>query len=237
MGAQDFLISWATGVVAFTSPCFLPILLGYAALVAALGFQDRRESRGCLAALFPGPAIFFSLGFFPAFIIFSLPAWEPGFWILEHQLVIRGTAGALALVFGLHLALARDPGEALGKPANRLWSRPTPLVLSFMLGLGAAGGFDPCPSPALTSSVLLGSVEGHLRQGALLLTAYAVGLAIPLFMTGVAFSMLVDLFPKISQWTRTGRLASGIFLAAWGVLLAPGWLDRLTALVTRFFPE
>jgi cytochrome c-type biogenesis protein len=94
--------AFLAGLVSFLSPCVLPLVPGYISMLSGIGMEQLRQGqqpRGGLLA----SAIAFVLGFSVVFISFGASASAVGAFLREHRGTLAPIAGALILLFGLHL--------------------------------------------------------------------------------------------------------------------------------------
>lgn len=90
------------GIVSFLSPCVLPLVPGYVSMLSGVGvdqLQQGKNSRGATLVA----AIAFVIGFSLVFIGFGASASAVGTFLQEHRTELAPLAGALILLFGLHL--------------------------------------------------------------------------------------------------------------------------------------
>ena len=94
--------AFLAGLVSFLSPCVLPLVPGYISMLSGIGMEQLRQGqppRGGLLA----SAVAFVLGFSVVFISFGASASAVGAFLREHRGTLAPIAGALILLFGLHL--------------------------------------------------------------------------------------------------------------------------------------
>jgi cytochrome c-type biogenesis protein len=100
--------------------------------------------------------------------------------------------------------------------------------------MGAAFGFGwtPCIGPVLTVILAAAATQETLFQGVFLLIAYSLGLGVPFLLAGLG---LYKFFGRLKPYLKPINIASGIFLAAFGVLMVTNSLGDLSAWFVRFF--
>jgi cytochrome c-type biogenesis protein len=90
------------GLVSFLSPCVLPLVPGYISMLSGIGVEQLKEGqtpRGGLLA----SALAFVTGFSMVFIAFGASASAVGSFLLRNKSLLAPIAGALIILFGLHL--------------------------------------------------------------------------------------------------------------------------------------
>jgi cytochrome c-type biogenesis protein len=90
------------GLVSFLSPCVLPLVPGYISMLSGIGMEQLREGEVPRSGLFSSAAAFVA-GFSVVFIAFGASASAVGSFLLKNRALLAPIAGALILLFGLHL--------------------------------------------------------------------------------------------------------------------------------------
>jgi cytochrome c-type biogenesis protein len=90
------------GLVSFLSPCVLPLVPGYISMLSGIGVDQLRKGDVPSSRLF-GSSIAFVVGFSTVFISFGASASVIGGFLDKHRATLTPIAGALILLFGLHL--------------------------------------------------------------------------------------------------------------------------------------
>ena len=72
-----------------------------------------------------------------------------------------------------------------------------------------AAGWTPCIGPILGTILSLGLQQGTAAQGALLLTAYSLGLGVPFLVAGYALEWASRTIRRLNRHTHAVEIASG----------------------------
>jgi cytochrome c-type biogenesis protein len=96
------LFVFAAGLGSFLSPCVLPLVPGYLSMLSGVGVDKLREGEGETGKLFSA-ALAFVIGLSAVFITMGATASAVGQFLLTHRDVLAPIAGALIILFGLHL--------------------------------------------------------------------------------------------------------------------------------------
>lgn len=229
-------VAFSAGVVSFASPCVLPLVPTYLAVIAttvpqpaATGSAARpRHGRAVPATLM------FTAGFTAIFCALGASASALGSAISEHRAVLQTVSGVAVVGFGVLALLTARAGlfftarDRRRWPQLQRWGRAGPPVL----GVAFALGWSPCIGPVLGSVLALAATRGHAAAGSSLLAVYALGLAVPL----IACSVLVDrteAFTRaLGRRTRHVGVASGLTLVLTGALLLSGQLNTVTTVAS-----
>ncbi|MHB8499469.1 MAG: cytochrome c biogenesis CcdA family protein [Candidatus Acidiferrales bacterium] len=100
--------AFIAGLISFLSPCVLPLVPGYISMLSGIGMEQLRQGQQPRGGLFAS-ALSFVVGFSVVFISFGASASAVGTFLRQNRALLAPVAGALILLFGLHLvgALAK----------------------------------------------------------------------------------------------------------------------------------
>lgn len=224
----SFLIAaFFAGVLMFLAPCTLPLVPGYLAFVSGVSLGRTPDAvarrvvlRNALAFVVGFSIIFILLGTFAAFIGGVLGAW---------RFELARVAGVILIFFGLTMLGALRLPVISGEWHARI---PRFLTLgrpesSFLIGALFAFGWSPCIGPILGSILLLASQSTTALFGALLLSVFSLGLALPFLLVALFFSHAQSF---LGRWERAALMlqyVGGSVLVALGVLMLAGRMDLL----------
>lgn len=103
---------------------------------------------------------------------------------------------------------------------------------SALMGIVFAAGWTPCIGPQLGAAMTLAGATGaDAIQGALLLTAFSLGLGIPFLVTALVLDSAQGMLRRLQRNMRVIEVVSGAFLILIGITIASGQLQSLS---TRF---
>jgi cytochrome c-type biogenesis protein len=234
------LLAFAAGIVAFASPCVLPLVPGYLSFVTATG-----EGRGSV----PSPArrpntlpiFLFVAGFSVVFT--SLGAFAGVFVPIVRSSIGQRVAGLVVVGVGVFLLLyALRVGSApLYVEGRPLLGRVRPGgAAAFPLGMAFAAGWTPCIGPVLAATLALATAQSDPARSALLLFAFSMGLGVPFILIGLGIGGLMRRLGFLQRHYRAIAGVSGATLVAIGLLLVTGaWvrvMSPLLRLVNSFEP-
>ncbi|MCI0632585.1 MAG: cytochrome c biogenesis protein CcdA [Actinobacteria bacterium] len=236
------LLAFAAGVVAFASPCVLPLVPGYVSFITVA--TDRRGSVGAppegrrRAML---PTLLFVGGFSVVFTL--LGAFAGVFIPIVRSTAGQRVAGLVVLFVGLFLlAYALRIGPiALFAEGRPVLDRVRPGgVAAFPLGMAFAAGWTPCIGPVLAGTLALATAQSDPARSALLLFAFSMGLGVPFVLIGLGIGGLMRRLGFLQRHYRAIAGLSGSVLVAIGLLLVTGaWvrvMSPLLRLVNSFEP-
>lgn len=94
--------AFLAGLVSFLSPCVLPLVPGYISMLSGIGMEQLRKGETPRSGLFAS-SLAFVAGFSVVFITFGASASAVGAFLKQNRNLLAPVAGALILLFGLHL--------------------------------------------------------------------------------------------------------------------------------------
>ena len=109
----SILYALFAGIISFLSPCVLPLVPGYVSMLSGIGIEQLRAGQSSDKRLLASSLAFVG-GFSIVFISFGASASAVGQFLLHNRSLMGPVAGALVLLFGLHLVgwLIRIPVRA-----------------------------------------------------------------------------------------------------------------------------
>jgi cytochrome c-type biogenesis protein len=102
MEGISILGAFVAGLISFLSPCVLPLVPGYMSMLSGIGVEQLKEGKTPRGGLL-WSALAFVTGFSVVFIAFGASASAVGSFLLRNRASLAPVAGALILMFGLHL--------------------------------------------------------------------------------------------------------------------------------------
>ncbi|MFO7573198.1 MAG: cytochrome c biogenesis protein CcdA [Gaiellaceae bacterium] len=230
-GPPALAAAFAAGLVSFLSPCVLPLVPGYLSVVSGVGVGELgSEPRKVTAA-----TVAFVGGFSTVFVLLGAGAALFGDVLLSNRRTLEIAAGILIVFAGLVFAGAPLPLPLLReKRLLGLGPRGGGIPTAALVGLGFGVGWTPCIGPTLAAILALAAASGSAAQGATLLAVYAIGLGIPFLAFGLAFTRALGVVGVFKRHQGAVGAISGSFLVVFGVLLATGYLGRLTRNLAQF---
>jgi cytochrome c-type biogenesis protein len=232
----SLVVAFGAGVLSFASPCVLPLVPAYVGHLAGQTL-DKEPGDGASRARTLVHALAFVLGFTAIFVALGATIGLVGFVFqdLVKSLPFRLAAGALLVVLGLHMAGVLRIG-ALYRDTRLMHLRPDPrfgLLTSFLIGMIFASGWTPCIGPILGAILGLGLQQGTVVQGALLLTAYSLGLGVPFLITGYALEWASRTIRRLNRHAHAVEVASGGLMVAMGILVMFNVMTWIAAYASR----
>jgi cytochrome c-type biogenesis protein len=201
----SILYAFVAGIISFLSPCVLPLVPGYVSMLSGIGVEQLRTGQRARNSLFAS-SLAFVLGFSVVFISFGASASAVGQFLLQHKALMGPIAGAVIVLFGLHLV-----GWLIKLPVN------AGLVIGAILAFGAAILWRRSGTDTVGAGGVFGSVQ--------LLSVALIFLAGPSLTRWLNRDIRFhDLGSQSKEQTKPGGALSGVtsgFLL--GFAFAFGW--------------
>ncbi len=208
-GALPFL--FLEGLLAFVSPCMLPMLPVYLMYLAAETEHGRRAS--------VVNTLGFVAGFTLLFMALGATATAAGAALDAHRLALRRAGGVVILIFGLHfIGLFKlgflDAEKKLGPEVKRRG-----VAGALLFGAAFSLGWTPCLGPFLGSALMLAGARETVAEGMFCLFVYSMGLGVPYVLAALFFTRIKGIFLWLRRRGRTIQKVSGAILAAAGAAI------------------
>jgi cytochrome c-type biogenesis protein len=250
-------VAAAAGLVSFLSPCCLPLMPGYLSYVTGLAGTEsvgapagtvaaRTEPAGTAPAQAPTSAgdvllaapprvarrtrvvlgsVLFVAGFSAVFVSEGLLFGGLGGLLIDHRVAIQRGLGVVTIVMGLAF-LGLVPALDREVRIHRL--PDTGLAGAPLLGIVFGLGWTPCLGPTLAAVQGLAFTQASAGRGAILTTAYCLGLGIPFIATGIALDRALRTFAVVKRHYGVVKAVGGGLLVVVGVLLVTGLWEQVT---------
>lgn len=221
-------VAFLAGLISCVSPCVLPVIPVFAGYVAG------GPSQGAVAGTAPAigvssgatwRAVGFLIGFLGVFVVLWTSLGLVGFALLQAVPMLRQITGALIVTMGLLMISGRQPMLGLAR-----WIHPARSGAPMLLGAGVAVGWTPCIGPTLGAILTMAAAGSSAAAGAVLLVAYALGLAVPFLLVLLAYQRVRGLARWLATHRRAVDVVTGALVAVVGVLVFTGAFARLAGL-------
>lgn len=232
----QLVIAFGAGIISFVSPCVLPLLPGYLSMMS--GYSAAEIERGEVATGRMVRVIgLFIAGFTVVFAILGAAAASLGNVITRNLGTLELVAGSMIIAFGMLMVAMAISNRGLLAGFNRerrvdirpsrlgRWAPP-------VMGAAFAFGWTPCIGPVLTVILATAGAQGSVPQGVLLLVVYSLGLGVPFLLSGLG---LFKVFGRLKPYLRGINIASGLLLAAFGVVMVTGNVGNISSAIVNWF--
>jgi len=174
-------------------------------------------------------SLLFIAGFSTIFILLGASATYAGQFLLKNKILFNRIAGAIIIIFGLHMAGLFQIKFLNYEKRFNVNRRPVGILGTYLVGLAFAGGWTPCIGPILAAILVVASSQQTSGQGIMLLASYSLGLGIPFFLTAIALNAFFGFFSWVKRHYRQIEYASAALLIVLGVMVMTNQFTRLAS--------
>ncbi|MEA4927458.1 MAG: cytochrome c biogenesis CcdA family protein [Candidatus Limiplasma sp.] len=207
------------GLVAFLSPCVLPMLPVYGLYLVGEG-SDTADRRGAWVGVLKR-----SLGLLAGFVtLFTLMGAGAGLVGGALKTLDRGVlnlaTAALMILFGLWTAdFIHWKGLNAPAWATKASLKPTGFFSAALFGIVIALSWTPCLTPVLANALILATSAETVGVGMASLAMFALGLALPMLVFMALYQTLKDAFTWLRNHQPLLRRIGGLLMIAYGLWL------------------
>lgn len=246
----SLLIAAFAGVLAFFSPCMLPILPG---LLSVLGVTERRhdeaegtevvkQSKGWLLI-----ALMFVLGLSLAFTALGVGVGAAAELLAPYISTVTYLLGFGLILFGVIAIaietgwIARIPGvrgllqefgmKRLLEQKSRNFVAP---ARAFVIGAGFGLAWTPCVGPYLGAIMTYAVSTEDMWGTTALFAAFSVGMSLSFL---IAAAGAAKLFAKFGRVARIVAIGSAVVLILLGFMFLLGFSDDVSRWLLRWVPD
>lgn len=217
------LVAFSAGLLAFFSPCVLPLVPVYLANICGTEILESETRRSRFPIFFH--SLSFVAGFAVVFTALGAVVGLAGFAIGSHSLILK-IAGGLLIAFGVFLlASVKFPWLNYEKRLAPSLGATTGYLRSFLIGAIFSLAWTPCIGGLLAGALALALGSEAPLPGASLLATFSLGLGIPFLVIGIAFDSLRPLLRRIHRYSTWSYIVSGVLLITVGILTLTNTLN------------
>ncbi len=202
---SSYILIFFEGILAFISPCILPLLPVY---LAHLGADT---SHGLKTRFIKTLA--FVLGFSTVFILLGAGASAVGGLLNQYRDLIFRLGG----VFMVFMGFVYLDFITLNIKSNQKAVKSGSIVENYIFGLSYALAWTPCVGVFLGSALVLASSSETLYQGIGLLASFSLGLGVPFIVFSLLYEKLKSLTNFLNKNAKTIKTLGGVLLIVVGL--------------------
>lgn len=223
--------AFGAGLLSFLSPCILPMVPFYLSYLAGVSVNQVAEGERVSTALVLRAILattIFALGILTIFVGLGVTASAFGQILRSWFDILRWIAAGLIIVMGLHFLGVLRIGFL-----NRQWHADTgsvsnlSLVGAYVIGLAFAFGWTPCVGPILAAILFTAADTDSVGQGAILLTAYGLGMTLPFIFAAAFVGPFMSFMARFRRHLGVVEKVMGGLLVLFGVLIATNALNYI----------
>jgi cytochrome c biogenesis protein CcdA len=196
------LTAFGAGILSVSSPCILPLL---PAVLATSAGKDKLRPLAIV------------LGVSISFITMGVVTSAFGAVFHTHIGEMKILAEVLILLMGFALLLDLSLFNSFSKFPLLAGMNEQGPVSGFLLGLSLGVLWIPCVGPILGSILTLVALDGNTINGALTLSVYSLGFAIPMLILAYSAQLSSSKMRLISKYDAVIKKGGGIVLILYGL--------------------
>ncbi|WP_269582026.1 cytochrome c biogenesis CcdA family protein [Roseibium sp. Sym1] len=227
------------GVLSFVSPCVLPLVPPYLGFLAGVSLEElggqENEGNAVTQRVFFS-ALFFVLGFSTVFVLLGATASVLGQFIREYLDYFSYFAGVAIIVMGLHFLGVFRIGFLYREARVHVEKKPAGPFGAYLIGLAFGFGWTPCIGPILSAIFAVAATKETVEQGAVLLSAYALGLGIPFLIAALFAGPFLKFMKRFRRHMGAVEKTMGGVLVLTGVMFLTGQMAVLSYWLLETFP-
>jgi cytochrome c-type biogenesis protein len=219
-------LAFLAGLASFLSPCVFSLVPAYVGYLGgrAAGGETTEKNRWITFS----HGLAFVLGFSAVFVTLGMTTSAFGHLLYDTREILTKVGGIVVIVFGLHMTgVFRIPFLEYDTRVQQLPDRKWGYLSSALMGVFFSAGWSPCVGPVLGAILTLALNGGSISQGAVLLSAYSAGLAIPFLLAALGIGWVSTTLRKYGKITHYVEIAMGIILVIVGFMLFTGIFERI----------
>ena len=233
-------ISFSAGLLSFLSPCVLPLIPVYASFVTGMSIKEMSNKNNNLNTkqlrlTATKRGLLFVFGFSTIFILLGSTVAFAGSVFLDASQWIERIGGIVLIILGLHLlGVFRIPWLERQIKFD-VSKRSSGKAGTFFVGMAFGAGWTPCIGPILAGILTIAASSSSVTSGALLLSIYSAGLAIPFLISALAIDRFLSFSSLIKNKLIWIERISGMLFVGIGIVLLTGSLTLLSDVFNTSF--
>lgn len=234
-------LAFGGGIIAFLSPCVLPLLPGYLGLMSGYSVADLQAGEASRRRMLRVTSLFVA-GFTVVFVATGAAATQVARFLNSNQTVFNRVAGVLVMAFavvmigmaytnrGIFGFLSRERRMEVRPSRLGAWAPP-------VMGVAFGFGWSPCIGTILGGVLTIAATRDTVFQGMLLLLVFSLGLGVPFVLSGLGLARAFRAMKALRRYIRPINVASGVLMAAFGLVLFTGNIGRLSGFFITVFEK
>ena len=215
----NYVIVFLEGIVSFLSPCVLPILPVYLAVLARSSSENVEVSSNERKKTLIRNTIFFVLGISTTFFILGAGIGALRTFLIEYKRYLLMGGGLLIVIMGFfYIGDLNIPFLQRERRIHYQVKEMKPFV-AYVLGFTFSFGWTPCIGPMLASVLVLASTSENALKGNLLIVVYTIGFIIPFLIVSIFSEKMLGFLDKIKLQGDIIKKIGGYILIIMGFIV------------------
>lgn len=217
MAEVSYIVAFTSGLLAFFTPCILPLLpvyFGYLAGDAMTALENKKVHRRLLIN-----AVAFVSGLTLLNIMLGFGAKAASELLIRYSDGLRIFGGILLVLFGIYFIVGFS--IAFMEREHKLqYKNYTPsFIKSFLLGITFSFGWTPCNGPIIATILMMASFQKNYWGAGSLMLVYSFGFALMFLLSALLVGIFIDKVKIIYKYFKHIKIGAGLIMIAMGILL------------------
>ncbi|WP_018923933.1 cytochrome c biogenesis CcdA family protein [Salsuginibacillus kocurii] len=212
MTEVTILLAFGAGMLAFLSPCTLPLYPSFISYITGVSVNELKTNKSLWPVTLKH-SILFCLGFSVIYYILGFSAGAIGNIFYSYQGLIQQLGGIFLILVGLFLTGIIKPSLLMSSKKLNYTPKKTGAFNTLLIGLIFGAGWTPCIGPIFGAIMMQSAAQPE--QTFINVTSYSVGFALPFIAMGFALG-------KVSVITKYSGLLmkiGGVFIIIIGFMV------------------
>lgn len=216
-----FIVAFIGGLLAFLSPCTLPLIPVYISMITGISIKELKENNQVDKKKIIINTLFFIFGFSLVFVLVSILVIY--FSNFASKYIYSGflfkILGIIVIITGLNIMGIIKVNFLFIEKRMNFEFKKTGYLSSILLGIVFGFGWQPCVGPILTMVMGLAAKQDSLFLGSLNLILFSLGLGIPFLLIGIFIEKSISFIEKIKKYSKAIEIISGTILVLMGIYI------------------
>ena len=228
------------GLLAFFTPCILPMVPFYLCYMAGISMAELRGGD----EIAPGAqrrlvvsAIMFALGVTTIFMLMGMGATALGQAFAQWKPTLSYVAAAVIFVFGLHFLGIIRIGFLMREARMESKTDPSTVLGAYLMGLAFGFGWTACVGPVLASILMIASGMGDIAKGAALLAVFGFGMTAPFVVAAFFSRPFLSWMQRHRSKLHAAEKVMGVMLILFAILIATDTVNLISNAMIEWFPS
>ncbi len=225
-------LAFLAGLASFVSPCVLSLVPAYVSYLGSRAVVTTGQTVENRWATFTH-GIAFVAGFSVVFVALGVTASAIGALVYDLQGILTRIGGVVVIIFGLHtIGIIHIPFLEYDTRRHQLPDARLGYLSSALMGVFFSAGWAPCVGPVLGAVLTMALSSDGVNRGAILLTAYSLGLGVPFLLAAAGLGNVSALLRRYSRQMRYVSIVTGVLLVIIGFMLFTNTMTRFASIAS-----
>lgn len=210
MQEVNYFLVFMAGIIAFLSPCILPVLPIYIGILSKEGNETNER-------VLIKHTLMFALGISTTFFLLAASISLLKDWFFDYKAWILIVGGGVIILMALFYMDVFEFKFLQKERRMHMKAGSMNSGSAYLLGFAFSFGWTPCIGPMLTSIMLMAASSETALTGNLLIALYSIGFMLPFVLISVFYKKLLDKLTWVKKHMKLIQTIGGIILLIVGI--------------------